>query len=296
MDPSKDQNLFYIAKEAIKAPLPHNWKKCENNGQKGFMNVMTKEFIIEHPLDHLYRKHYLEIKSMNLNKMDFDKENKNENAKNGKINENTEKCPEIAPKNVKEKNLNTNRKKQFEEKMKELENQRKNLENKKKSLLRKEEERNREKGNILSLEKKEMDKKFQQNLQEIHMRLMNEFNFKMKCFVVDFQTKFEQRKNDLIIQKINEQKAKILPLYEKALEKKIEEVEQIYFDRCAKYEEQIKENIDEIAMNEFQNEKFKVIQEKINEINEQRLNFEEDIRKKLKENEEKVKIIKIIKI
>ena len=118
----------------------------------------------------------------------------------------------------------------------------------------------------------------------------------MKCFVVDFQTKFEQRKNDLIIQKINEQKAKILPLYEKALEKKIEEVEQIYFDRCAKYEEQIKENIDEIAMNEFQNEKFKVIQEKINEINEQRLNFEEDIRKKLKENEEKVKIIKIIKI
>ena len=296
MDPSKDQNLFYIAKEALKASLPHNWKKCEKNGQKGFMNVLTKEFIIEHPLDHLYRKHYLEIKSMNLNKMDLDKENKNENSKTAKIIENNEKYPEIVPKNVKEKNLNTNRKKQFEEKMKELENQRKNLENKKKSLLRKEEERNREKGNILSLEKKEMDKKFQQNLQEIHMRLMNEFNFKMKCFVVDFQTKFEQRKNDLIIQKINEQKAKILPLYEKALEKKIEEVEQIYFDRCAKYEEQIKENIDEIAMNEFQNEKFKVIQEKINEINEQRLNFEEDIRKKLKENEEKVKIIKIIKI
>lgn len=290
MDPSKDQNLFYIAKEALKAPLPRNWKKCENNGQKGFINALTKEFIIEHPLDHLYRKHYMEIKSMNLNKMDFDKENKRENSKTAKIVENSEKCPEISSKNFKEKNLNIDKKKQFEEKMKELEDHRKHLENKKNLLLTKEEERNREKGNILSVEKKEMDKKFQQNLQEIHMKLMHEFNLKIKSFVVDFQSKLEQRKNDLIIQKINEQKAKILPLYEKALEKKIDEVENNYFDRCSKYEKQIKENIDEITMNEFHKGKFKVIQEKINEINEQRLNFEEEIRKRLKENDEKVGI------
>jgi len=30
MDPEKDADLFYIAKEGLKAPLPEPWKPCKS--------------------------------------------------------------------------------------------------------------------------------------------------------------------------------------------------------------------------------------------------------------------------
>ena len=133
MDLSQDQSFLYIAKEALKAPIPYNWKKCQIDGQNAFINILTKEVLKEHPLDYLYRKHYLELKSLNLKRIVIDKENIDQNVQNHKIN--NEKFENV---NEEFENVKTIRRKEFEERKKILELQRKKLEMRKELLMKKE--------------------------------------------------------------------------------------------------------------------------------------------------------------
>ena len=66
MDLVKDRELFYIAKEGLKAPLPSNWKPCKApDGEIYYFNFETGESIWEHPCDEYYRNMY-EQEKLNL--------------------------------------------------------------------------------------------------------------------------------------------------------------------------------------------------------------------------------------
>eukprot|EP00730_Choanoeca_flexa_P002350 TRINITY_DN11017_c0_g2_i1.p1 TRINITY_DN11017_c0_g2~~TRINITY_DN11017_c0_g2_i1.p1 ORF type:complete len:1096 (+),score=271.54 TRINITY_DN11017_c0_g2_i1:179-3289(+) len=58
MDWDKDQDLRWIAIEALKAPLPKGWKPCEDtaSGDIYYFNFKTGESVWEHPMDEHYRK------------------------------------------------------------------------------------------------------------------------------------------------------------------------------------------------------------------------------------------------
>ena len=46
MSITEDRNLFYLAKEALKAKLPSNWKPCmDRNSQVWYYNVEDKRLI-----------------------------------------------------------------------------------------------------------------------------------------------------------------------------------------------------------------------------------------------------------
>ena len=65
MDLGTDRNLFYIAKEGLKAPLPGPWKPCKSpGGQIYYFNFNSKELQKEHPCDDYYRRYYLNEKSL----------------------------------------------------------------------------------------------------------------------------------------------------------------------------------------------------------------------------------------
>jgi len=283
MDLSQDQSFLYIAKEALKAPIPYNWKKCQIDGQNAFINILTKEVLKEHPLDYLYRKHYLELKSLNLKRIVIDKENIDQNVQNHKIN--NEKFENV---NEEFENVKTIRRKEFEERKKILELQRKKLEMRKELLMKKEGELLKEKEKALTFEKIELEKQFQQKVQDVHLRLMRDFNIKMEGFLIEFQGKFERKKYEVFVDKINEKRSSLMVFYNESLNQKINEDEDRYREFYEKYEENMKRKAEEMTWNEFQSEKFKVIQEKIKEINEERLSFDEDIKRKVRDCEEKM--------
>ena len=63
MDVHEDNELFYIAKEGLKAPLPASWKPCKSpRGTVYYFNFSTKQLQKEHPCDDYYRQLYLEEK------------------------------------------------------------------------------------------------------------------------------------------------------------------------------------------------------------------------------------------
>lgn len=65
MDLNKDQDLFYIAREGLKAPLPPNWKACKtSDGLIYYFNFETGDSTWDHPLDEYYRAKYQEAKSL----------------------------------------------------------------------------------------------------------------------------------------------------------------------------------------------------------------------------------------
>ena len=69
MDLVEDRDLFYIAKEGLKAPLPGPWKPCKDpNGDIWYYNFDTKEIQKDHPCDDYYRKYYLNEKSSQMKK------------------------------------------------------------------------------------------------------------------------------------------------------------------------------------------------------------------------------------
>ena len=57
MDPNEDAEIFYIAKEALKAPLPSPWKPCRRRGvdELFYVNMETGETMFEHPCDEYYK-------------------------------------------------------------------------------------------------------------------------------------------------------------------------------------------------------------------------------------------------
>eukprot|EP00667_Euglena_gracilis_P009855 EG_transcript_10025 len=56
MDPETDKVLTWIAREALKAPLPENWKICYTEDREVYyFNVRTGESIWDHPMDTYYK-------------------------------------------------------------------------------------------------------------------------------------------------------------------------------------------------------------------------------------------------
>jgi len=57
LDLRDDNDLLWIAKEGLKAPLPEPWKPCKNpKGEIYYFNFETNELIWEHPCDQYYKK------------------------------------------------------------------------------------------------------------------------------------------------------------------------------------------------------------------------------------------------
>nr|KAG5688989.1 hypothetical protein BaRGS_005533 [Batillaria attramentaria] len=57
IDPEKEPDLLWVAREGICAPLPEHWKPCQDpNGHIYYFNFATGESIWDHPCDEFYRK------------------------------------------------------------------------------------------------------------------------------------------------------------------------------------------------------------------------------------------------
>ena len=59
MDIYEDKDLFYIAKEGLKAPLPNPWKPCRSpGGSIYYYNFDNQQMQKEHPCDDYYMNYY----------------------------------------------------------------------------------------------------------------------------------------------------------------------------------------------------------------------------------------------
>ncbi|XP_028400328.1 centrosomal protein of 164 kDa-like [Dendronephthya gigantea] len=66
IDPEKEKELLWIAKEGIVAPLPPDWKPCQDpNGEIYYFNFATGESIWDHPCDEYYRRLVAEERKKN---------------------------------------------------------------------------------------------------------------------------------------------------------------------------------------------------------------------------------------
>eukprot|EP00903_Cladosiphon_okamuranus_P011775 g11068.t1 len=70
MELGDDGDLFWIAKEGLKAPLPENWKPCKtvDTDEIYYFNFATGESTWDHPCDEYYRKLYEEEKKKKMTK------------------------------------------------------------------------------------------------------------------------------------------------------------------------------------------------------------------------------------
>lgn len=60
MDMSEDRDLFYIAKEGLKAPLPDQWKPCRSpGGNIYYFNFESRALQKDHPCDDYYKRYYV---------------------------------------------------------------------------------------------------------------------------------------------------------------------------------------------------------------------------------------------
>jgi hypothetical protein len=58
-----DQDLFWVAREGLKAPLPEHWKPCKTgDGEIYYFNFATGDSVWDHPCDEYYKKLYVEEK------------------------------------------------------------------------------------------------------------------------------------------------------------------------------------------------------------------------------------------
>ena len=64
MDLDKDQDLFWIAREGLMAPLPQDWKPCrqKDTDEIYYFNFTTGESTWDHPCDGYYKRLYEEEK------------------------------------------------------------------------------------------------------------------------------------------------------------------------------------------------------------------------------------------
>mmetsp|Transcript_4194 Transcript_4194/g.6412 ORF Transcript_4194/g.6412 Transcript_4194/m.6412 type:complete len:1160 (-) Transcript_4194:553-4032(-) len=64
MDPNEDSELFWIAREGLKAPLPESWKPCKTKDTEEiyYFNFSTGASTWDHPCDEYYRRLYEEEK------------------------------------------------------------------------------------------------------------------------------------------------------------------------------------------------------------------------------------------
>lgn len=65
MDVVHDRCLMWISREALKAPLPENWKVCTTEDREAYyFNVRTGESIWDHPMDAYYKALYKQEKAV----------------------------------------------------------------------------------------------------------------------------------------------------------------------------------------------------------------------------------------
>ncbi|XP_002731427.1 uncharacterized protein LOC100377556 isoform X2 [Saccoglossus kowalevskii] len=62
IDPIKEPHLMWVAREGINAPLPPDWKPCQDQtgGDIYYFNFMSGESVWDHPCDEYYRKMVVE--------------------------------------------------------------------------------------------------------------------------------------------------------------------------------------------------------------------------------------------
>jgi len=70
----------------------------------------------------------------------------------------------------------------------------------------------------------------------------------------------------------------LIPYYENLLQRELQNIEDQYKNFEQEYEDSEMLKAEEMAMNEHQNNKFVIIQSKINEINMERLKFDEELK------------------
>ena len=71
MHSPEDDDLRWIAREALKAPLPEHWKPCKAvNGDIYYFNFATGESVWDHPCDEHYRSQYEKEKKRKLEEDD----------------------------------------------------------------------------------------------------------------------------------------------------------------------------------------------------------------------------------
>ena len=69
MDSVKDRKYFFLAEEGLKAPLPQEWKPCQNKqGEIYYFNFKTGQQLTDHPCDIFYKKRFNELKQRDLQK------------------------------------------------------------------------------------------------------------------------------------------------------------------------------------------------------------------------------------
>jgi len=68
MDLTADVDLFWIAREGLKAPLPENWKPCKttDTDEIYYFNFASGESTWDHPCDEYYRTLYEKEKKAKL--------------------------------------------------------------------------------------------------------------------------------------------------------------------------------------------------------------------------------------
>jgi len=64
MDAERENDLMWLAREGLKAPLPDNWKPCKSpDGEIYYFNFSSGESVWDHPCDEYYKKLYSEEKA-----------------------------------------------------------------------------------------------------------------------------------------------------------------------------------------------------------------------------------------
>ena len=63
MDLEQDQDLFWIARDGLKAPLPTAWKPCQSGDDVFYFNFETGESVWDHPCDNHYSRVYRRAKA-----------------------------------------------------------------------------------------------------------------------------------------------------------------------------------------------------------------------------------------
>ncbi|KAK8812428.1 hypothetical protein WA158_007662 [Blastocystis sp. Blastoise] len=67
IQPKLEPQLLWIAKDALKAPLPEPWKPCQlkSNGDIFYLNPETGERMWDHPCDTYFKHLYMTLKNKN---------------------------------------------------------------------------------------------------------------------------------------------------------------------------------------------------------------------------------------